>query len=1194
MGNELKRVGLVFAEEGAIDFKKTLQDINIEMNKNYNQFKLTQSQWDKSTKSTEKLKVQQEYLTNAYEIQEDRVKTLRMQLADLENAENKNTAAIKKKQNELTNAEIKLENYKNKIKDVENQLNNTGKKIEEFGSKIEKTGGKIEKAGKKLSAFSLATGSALVASAKSAIDFEDAFAGVEKTVDGTEEQMAELKQGIRDLAKEIPSSTTEISAVAEAAGQLGIKTENILDFSKAMIDLGNSTNLSSEDAASSLAKFANIMQMSQKDFNKLGSSIVDLGNHFATTEADIVDMATRLAGAGKQVGLSEGQVLGLATALSSVGIEAEMGGSAISKAMVKMQNAVEQGGSKLDVVLKKTGMTLRELELMSANDSKGFKELSQSIGMTSTEVKQLVTAGTNLEDFSKISGMTTEQFKKAWKEDAAGALSAFIKGLGDAEDKGESAITMLSEMGLTEVRLRDSLLRAANAGNLFNDAIETGTKAWEDNTALTKEANKRYGTLKSQIIKAWNVIKDLAITLGDKLTPTISKSIEKIEKLTERVSKLTDEDIEFILGIAKTVVVMGPLLTIIGKVTSTTGGAIKAIGTFSQAIGVMNGTVSTTSTAVNGLSKIIGGIANPVGLAVTGISALAGAYIYLKTEADKLPEGLQRTVEETEKARQAHEKYREELDKTASTNLAEIQNTENLRNELSKLVDENGKVKDGYEDRVKFILNELNNALGTEYSLTGDVVDQYKKLQDEIDLLILKKKAQIILQNEEGKYTEAIQSQNDAYKKMIDSQNEYNKALEGKTYEQYFNDLKQNYMDAGYTVEASAKYAEKYMAKWVDGYKETFETNRGIYNDYITDIAKYENDFAVIQSDNTEKIKELTNERINNYARENLSKEEQIQIGIKQELYNITELKRLREEDLKNQNEISAEANANAVKSGEERLQNLIQNLIAQTSTVNENSPQIIEAWKQLATNSYDTYYDTISPIDETLRKKIEEMTGVVAEETPALIEETSRMSQQVIGQISKNPEFKNKAIENLKGFLQGLEDNELRELLKEAGIQDVEKVIEGIKNGNLAEDEGRQILSSLNAGLQNKTWKDKLFQTARKIASSLSGLLTIKANVNGKTSALPGHKLGLDYVPKDNYVARLHKGERVLTAEENKAYSKAEERVEKNTNNSIFNQTIDYNKMANAITRALTNCKFTLDEDGFAKIVKDELYKVV
>ena len=160
MANDLKRVGLIFTEEGAVDFKKTLQDINLELNKNYNQFKLTQAQWDSSTKSTEKLKAQQEYLTNAYEIQQDKVATLKMQLADLENAEDKNTTAIKKKRNELTNAEIKLEDYNNKLKDIEKQLNNSGKKIEEFGTKIENAGGKIENAGKKVSAFSLATGTA--------------------------------------------------------------------------------------------------------------------------------------------------------------------------------------------------------------------------------------------------------------------------------------------------------------------------------------------------------------------------------------------------------------------------------------------------------------------------------------------------------------------------------------------------------------------------------------------------------------------------------------------------------------------------------------------------------------------------------------------------------------------------------------------------------------------------------------------------------------------------------------------------------------------------------------------------------------------------------------------------------------------------------------------------------------------------
>lgn len=128
---------------------------------------------------------------------------------------------------------------------------------------------------------------------------------------------------------------------------------------------------------------------------------------------------------------------------------------------------------------------------------------------------------------------------------------------------------------------------------------------------------------------------------------------------------------------------------------------------------------------------------------------------------------------------------------------------------------------------------------------------------------------------------------------------------------------------------------------------------------------------------------------------------------------------------------------------------------------------------------------------------------------------------------------------------------------------------------------------------MNNKTWKESLWSTARNIASTLSGLLTVRANVNGTTSKLPGHKLGLEYVPKDNYIARLHKGERVLTAEENKAYMKAEEK-RKNSNNSIFSTEINYDKMANAMTKALTNCKFTLDEDGFARIVKDELYKVV
>lgn len=637
MADDLRRVGLVFKEDGAVDFKKSLQEVNLELNKNYNQFKLTQAQWDKSTKSTEKLRAEQDYLTNAYEIQADKVSTLKMQLDDLENAENKDISAIKKKRNELTAAEVKLETYKQKIKDIENQLQNSGKKIEEFGKNIEKLGNGIEKAGKKLSVFSAATASAFVASAKSAIDFEDAFTGVEKTVDGTAEQMENLKQGIRNMAKEIPSSTTEISAVAEAAGQLGIKTEDILSFTKVMIDLGNSTNLSAEEAASSLAKFANITNMSAKDYDKLGSTIVALGNNFATTEADIVAMSTRLAATGELSGLSQSQILSLATAMSSVGIEAEAGGSAMSKLLKKIQVAVE-------------------------------------------------TSSKDLKDYAKVAGMTSKEFKKAFEEDAVGALSAFISGLNDTERNGKSAITILEDMGLTEVRLSNTILSLANASGVMTDAVELGGKAWEDNTALTNEANKRYGTLKSQIQITVNKLKDLAITIGNKLTPVIPKVIKQIEKFTKWVENLDDKQVKWILRIGQTVIAIGPLVTILGKITKTLGTTAKGIGTFVQALEVASGTAKSTSMAVNALAKVIGGIVSPVGMACTLVGvAIAGIAISAQNSTKQTKEAFSNIGDSANDFIEGIKNAKSHLDDFNSTLFASAEEQENLKEQMKEV-----------------------------------------------------------------------------------------------------------------------------------------------------------------------------------------------------------------------------------------------------------------------------------------------------------------------------------------------------------------------------------------------------------------------------------------------------------------------------------------------------------------------------
>lgn len=854
----------------------------------------------------------------------------------------------------------------NKLKALKLEASNwtkVGKSVEEFGEKITKVSTRVENLGNKLTkVLTTSIVTTGVATVKSAMDFETAFTGVEKTVDATDEQLAELKQGIKDLAKEIPSSTTEISAVAEAAGQLGIQTENILSFSKAMIDLGNSTNLTADEAASQLAKFANITQMSQKDFDKLGSSIVDLGNNFATTEADIVNMAMRLAGAGHQVGMSEGQILGLATALSSVGIEAEMGGSAISKAMVKMQNAVEMGGSKLDVVLKKTGKTLRELELMSANDSKGFKELSDSIGMTSTEVKQLITAGTNLEDFASVSGMTAEQFKKAWKEDASGALSAFIKGLGNAQDKGESAITMLSEMGLTEVRLRDSLLRAANAGDLFNNAIETGTKAWDENTALANEADKRYKTLESRFKKTLNKTNNFAISLGEKLTPSITKILDKADKFIERLDGMSEEETKNIIKTGLMIAALGPLVKIVGKVGTTAGSAIKGIGMFSQAIGVMKTGASSGVISVDKLAMILGTISSPAGLATVGITALTAAMAahIIKTQNEII--SLGGLKKELDKQQESWNKLKDARNENLNNSLTEINNIEKLSNELKKMTDINGQVKDGYEARANYIINELNNALGTEYKMNGNIIEQYSELKDGIDSIITKKKAEAYLNAYQEEYQTALKNSNEAMDSYV------------KLWEKYEEATKKYYSTSGIArVNASQEMA---------AIQKELKEQSDMLNEYGQVVDNYENLVSASASGSADAIEEAMKKMGQSYNKATeetkTSLTEQIQ---KYESYK-EQIKNIANEALRNNKQYLLDMIADNANSNQQRLDDTIKSLREQTSAINELTEDQKNAWKELARSDRQAYTETINKLDEDTKKAIENVTGIWIQDT--------------------------------------------------------------------------------------------------------------------------------------------------------------------------------------------------------------------
>lgn len=583
------------------DLNKELREINTSLKFNPKNTELLSQKQRVLAESIENTKNKLDQLKEAQ-------KQAKQQLADGKIGQDEYDALTR----EIIKAENQLKSFKGELKlvnlqpvvNVQEAIGKVGEVLETVGGKVSEFGDGMAKLGGKLT---LGVTTPIVAGGKKAVDaagdYESAFAGVRKTTDATEAEFAALSQGIRDMSKELPTSAANIAEVAEAAGQLGIKKENLLSFTRTMIDLGESTNLSATDGANALSRFANITQMSQGDFDRLGSSIVALGNNYATTESEIVNMSMGLAAAGSQVGMSESEIMGFSAALSSVGIEAAAGGTAFSKLMVNMKVAAETG-TTANKIIDETGYSLRDLQMMSNYNSKEFSALAESMGYTKDELRGFMDASSSLEAFSKVTGKTSEEFQKAFKEDAAGAIQEFIGGLAKVEENGGSAIQVLDEMGINETRLRDTILRATNASDLFTDAIDLSSVAWEENTALTEEANQRYETFQSKMEMVKNKIQDVAISVGEKLMPHVEKAAEFVGELVEKFGELDDEQQETILKAVALAAAAGPLLVIGGKIISGIGSMISKVGGLLTSISSMSPTMFVVGAAITALVAI--------------------------------------------------------------------------------------------------------------------------------------------------------------------------------------------------------------------------------------------------------------------------------------------------------------------------------------------------------------------------------------------------------------------------------------------------------------------------------------------------------------------------------------------------------------------------------------------------------------
>ncbi|ANY14191.1 phage tail tape measure protein [Latilactobacillus curvatus] len=514
----------------------------------------------------------------------------------------KPTAQTAKLATQLQNANAKVAGLNSQLINNARQMAITETRTQGWTGHLNKMSAAAVKNGKTMTSMgaaaskyvSIPLGAAMLGSVKAASDFDSAFTGVKKTVDEAKDSNGktiisykDLENGIRSMAKSIPVSTTEISHVAEAAGQLGIKTKNVLSFTKTMVAMGKATNMSSEDASVALAKLANITGMPQKNFDRLGSSIVNLGNNMATTESDIVEMSLRLAGSGHQVGMTEAQITGLAAAMSSVGINAEAGGGSMSRVMQKINTSV-----------------------MSGNKS--------------------------LSKFASISGMSSKEFQKAWKDDASQAIVSFVKGLGKAKTSGKDVTSMLKSMGISSTQELDTMLRLSGAGDTLSKSLKISGQGWKENTALTQEAEKRYATFESKLQIVKNKLTDVGITVGGPLMSAFSDAIDAAEpaiNTVERLSKaFSDADPKtqsMLINMGLLAVAGGPVLGIVGKLTTS-------VGTLGRGFVDLVGNIRGGQAAAEMTSSLLGKVGADSMTAAGGISKMGPATLEASENAGLL------------------------------------------------------------------------------------------------------------------------------------------------------------------------------------------------------------------------------------------------------------------------------------------------------------------------------------------------------------------------------------------------------------------------------------------------------------------------------------------------------------------------------------------------------------------------------
>lgn len=827
--------------------------------------------------------------------------------------------------------------------------------------KFEKSvSGLTGKAVKAATAIAAAVGAVSIAAIKVGSNFEEGMSKVSAISGTTGADLEKLKEKAMEMGAKTKFSATEASEALQYMSMAGWKTEDMLDGLEGIMNLAAA---SGEDLASTsdiVTDALTAFGLSAKDSTRFADVLAAASSNANTNVSLMGETFKYVAPVAGALGYSVEDTAVAIGLMANAGIKGSQAGTALRSMLSRLAKPTDDVAAAMDTLgisLTNSDGTMKSFNEITLDLRSSFSKLNQA---QKTEMAATLAGQEAMSGLLAIVNASDDDFNKLKKSIDNSSGSA--KKMADTMNnnlKGKLTIIGSTLEGIG-IKAYDKFEKP------LSKALDSAQKSL--NNLDKSMSSGKLGKSVDKLAEGFGKLVEVTINLATKILP-----------LAIDAFALLADNSELVVGAIATVTaaylayekIIKPAVEVQKILAAAETASTVAMSAKQVLVGVLTGQISlhtaattASTTATTAWNAALS--ANPIGVIIAGVTTLTAAVVALGLVHGEEKTAVQELNEELEEEAESFREVQKAAQDQGEANLAEINNIQKMKDELDLLVDANGKVKEGFENRASYLVNELAEATGLDIQLVDGQIQNYSELSNEIQKTIDKMKAEAILEAHKEEYTTALEKQADAQKKLNKAKEEYNKVT--KDSNKWIEDYKKTINDTQLSETERTQRATEAYNNYVAQQKEALDKAQKNYDTYTQTINNYQQAEADVRNENFNTYMDLLNQESSMNAKNAEDKKSMLAQEISDLESHIETQKRLR-------TDANAETVDSDIKTSQERIENKrneMQQLVAEVVTA---SPKYAEALMNMVSNGEKVFDDNGNLTDEAQKKLLDVFT---------------------------------------------------------------------------------------------------------------------------------------------------------------------------------------------------------------------------